>query len=68
VTKHAKTVVLVAIGALEFVILVFTGRDLILKRQETIDCGDGARRRIDIRDFTTQYSAYQYVIHVGAAD
>jgi len=68
VTKNAKIVALFAIVAVVLIILVFTGRDLVLKRQETIDCGDGPRRRIDIRDFTTQYWAYSVELEASVGD
>jgi hypothetical protein len=50
------------------IVFVVTGRDLILKRQEMLDCGDGPRRRIDIRDFTTQYSAYSVELEASVGD
>jgi hypothetical protein len=57
-TKNARAVSLVAIGAVILFVLILIGRDALLRRQATLDCGDGPRRTIDIRDFTTHYSAY----------
>jgi hypothetical protein len=68
VTKHAKTVLLAAIAAASLLVLALVGRDVYLKRQETLDCGDGPRRRIDIRDFTTQYSAYSVELEGSIGD
>jgi hypothetical protein len=68
VTKQSKTVSLAVIGAVLLTVLAFVCRDVYLKRQETLDCGDGPRRRIDIRDFTTQYSAYSVELEASVAD
>jgi hypothetical protein len=57
-TKNAKVVSLAGIGAAVLIILVVIGRDILIGRHPSLDCGDGARRSIDIRDFTTQYSGY----------
>lgn len=50
------------------IVLAVIGRDVYLKRQETLDCGDGPRRRIDIRDFTTQYTAYSVELEASVGD
>jgi len=63
-TKNAKAVSVVAIVAVVAVIGLLVGRDLWLKGHGTFDCGDGVRRTIDLRDFTTQYSAYS--VELGA--
>jgi hypothetical protein len=34
----------------------------------TVDCGDGPKHIIDIRDFTTQYSAYSLELEASIAD
>lgn len=57
-TRNTKIVSVVGIVAALAVISLLIGRDLWLKHPDTFDCGDGPRRRIDLRDFTTQYSAY----------
>lgn len=67
-TKNARTVSLVAIGAVILVILVLIGRDMSLGRQKALDCGDGPRRAIDIRDFTTQYSAYSVELEASIGE
>jgi len=50
------------------VILVLVGRDVIFKKNAALDCGDGSRRTIDIRDFTTQYSAYSLELEASIAE
>jgi hypothetical protein len=67
VTKNAKTVSLAAIMAVVLVVLVVIGRDLLLRRR-IVDCGDGPRPTIDIRDFTTQYSAYSVELEASVSD
>jgi hypothetical protein len=67
VTKNAKAVSLAAIAAVFLVVLIVIGRDVLLRRG-TVDCGDGPRPTIDIRDFTTQYSAYSVELEASVAD
>jgi hypothetical protein len=67
-TKNARTVSLVAIGAVVLVVLVLSGRDMFQARQQSRDCGDGPRHVIDIRDFTTQYSAYSVELEANIGD
>jgi hypothetical protein len=67
-TKNARTVSLVAIGVVALVALVLIGRDVFLRRQQIVDCGDGPRHAIDIRDFTTQYSAYSIELEANIGD
>ena len=57
-TKNTRTVLLAALGAGFVLRLVFVGRDLFRASPKTIECDDGSRQTIDIRDFVTQYSAY----------
>jgi hypothetical protein len=59
---------LAVIGAALLVILVVVWRDVYLQRPETFDCDDGPRRKIDVRDFTTQYSAYSVELEVSVGD
>jgi hypothetical protein len=56
-TKNAKSVVLTAIVAAVFIVLVFVARDVWLN-PKTSTCSDGPRRTIDTRDFNTKYWAY----------
>jgi len=68
-TKNAKLVSFAAIGALILIVIIFLGRDVFLRIfHPTFDCGDGPRRTIDIRDFTTQYSAYSVELEASVAD
>jgi hypothetical protein len=57
-TKNTKLVSLAGIGAAVLIVLVVIGRDISIGRHAKIECSDGARSSIDIRDFTTQYSGY----------
>ena len=56
------------VGVVLVVVLGFLGRDFFLSRSGQIDCGDGVRRSIDIRDFTTQYWAYSGEFEASIAD
>ena len=56
-TKNVRALSTVAIGAVVFVLIVVIGRDVFLRAHGPFECGDGPRRTIDVRDFTTQYSA-----------
>jgi hypothetical protein len=67
-TKSAKTIWLFAIAAGVILVLVFVGRDIISGRSKVIACGDGSRRTIDIRDFTTKYSGYSVELEASIAD
>ena len=66
--KNAKVVSLAAIAAIILVIAILVGRDLLLRRQKCFDCGDGQRCSIDVRDFTTKYSAYSLELEASVAD
>jgi hypothetical protein len=43
-------------------------RDVWLRRSETLNCDDGVRHKIDVRDFSTQYSAYSVELEASIAD
>src|SRR5215831_2115503 len=49
---------LAAIVAVLIIVVIVVSRDLILRRSQEFQCGDGPRRTIDIRDFTTKYLGY----------
>lgn len=66
-TRYHKTVALVGIGAVLVLTLAFIGRDLWLRRG-TVNCGDSRHPRIDIRDFTTRYSAYSIELEASVGD
>lgn len=67
-TRNAKAVALAAIGTAILLVIVVSARDLILRRHGSFDCGDGPRRTIDIRDFTTQSSAYSVELEANLAE
>ena len=67
-TKNAKVVSLATLGAVILLVLLVVGRDMFLKRHATVDCGDGPRRTIDIRDFTTQYSGYSVELEASIGE
>lgn len=56
--KNAKTVAIAGIVGLAVLLGLWVARDLLLGTPGEIKCDDGARRTIDIRDFTTRYWAY----------
>ena len=62
------TAVLLCVGfVVVLVIIVFLTRELT-HRSKTIKCDDGPRRTIDIRDFTTRYSAYTVELETSVKD
>lgn len=67
-TKSAKTVAIVAIGAAVLVTGVLVVRDLLLRRPSVVRCPDGSHPAIDIRDFTTQYWTYSVKLEASVAD
>jgi len=68
VNKNARTVSILAILAVVVLVIVFIARDMLLKRNATFSCGDGPRRSIDLRDFTTRYSGYSIELEASVAD
>lgn len=67
-TKNVKSVTQCAIAVVALLVLAVVGRDIYLRTQRTHDCGDGPRPTIDIRDFTTRYSAYSLELEASIAD
>jgi hypothetical protein len=65
---NTRTIILVMLGIVLLAVIGFFGRDFFFSRPEQIDCGDGTRQRIDLRDFTTQYSAYSAEFEVSIAE
>lgn len=45
-------------GLVAVALLAFLGRDFLLRQGRTVQCPEGSRQTIDIRDFVVQYSAY----------
>ncbi len=48
--------------------LIFVGRDLYIKNPRIIECDDGSRQSIDIRDFAVRYSAYSVELAAGVGN
>ena len=67
-STNARTIWLVVIGAVVLLAIVWVGRDLFLSRSGDIECDDGRRKTIDIRDFITQYSAYSVELEGAVSD
>jgi hypothetical protein len=67
-TKNAKTISIAAIAGVIAVIVILLARDIFLRRQQEFECGDGPRRTIDIRDFTTHYSGYSIQLESTVMD
>ena len=67
-STNARTIWLVVIGAVVLLAIVWVGRDLFLSRAGDIECDDGRRKTIDIRDFITQYSAYSVELEGAVSD
>jgi len=67
-TKNTKIVILAGIGLAVLVVVSIVGRDMAIRLRGTFDCGDGPRRTIDIRDFTTKYSAYSVELETSVAN
>ena len=67
-SKNSKTIWLVFIGAVVFLVILWVGSGLYLSRSRDIECDDGRRKTIDIRDFITQYSAYSVELEGAVSD
>jgi hypothetical protein len=68
VSKNAKIIWLAAIVAVVILALVLEFRDIFLRTSKVVTCDDGSRRTIDIREFSTKYSAYSVELEVTVAD
>ena len=67
-SKNSKTIWLVLIVAVVLLVILWVGRGLYLSRSRDIECDDGRRKTIDIRDFITQYSAYSVELEGAVSD
>jgi hypothetical protein len=67
-TKNVRTISLAVTGAIVLIVIVVIGRDVFLRQSRNLDCGDGPRRTIDIRDFTTQYSRYSIELEASVSE
>jgi len=45
-------------GLAAVALFAFLGRDFLLRRGRSVQCPEGPRQTIDLRDFVVQYSAY----------
>jgi hypothetical protein len=68
VTKNTKTISLAVIAAALLIVVIVVSRDTLLRRAHEFECGDGPRRTIDIRDFTTKYSGYSVELEANVQD
>jgi len=67
-SRNARITAIVAITAVLLVLLAWLTQGFILKRGESIDCGNGdIRRTIDLNDFTTRYWAYSVEFEASLA-
>jgi len=67
-STNSRTIGLVSIGAMILLAIVWVGRDLFLSRSGNLECEDGRRKTIDIRDFITQYAAYSVEFEAAVND
>jgi hypothetical protein len=67
-SRNGKTIWLAFFGVIILLVVVWVGRDLFLSRSSGIECDDGPRQRIDLRDFITQYSAYSVEFEAAVSD
>jgi len=67
-SKNSRTIWLVSIGALVLLVILWVGRDLFLFKPRELQCDDGPRKSIDIRDFITQYSAYSVELEAAVSE
>lgn len=66
--KNAKVVSVIAILAVVVVVCIYFGSDLVKGQRRCFDCEDGQRCTIDMRQFTTQYSAYSVELEASVND
>jgi hypothetical protein len=66
--SQAEKVIITLIGAVVLVIITFVIRDIYLRSNESIQCADGPRNKIDIRDFSTTYWTYAVNFEASLAD
>ena len=66
-TKNGKIVGLTTIGAVALIIVLWFGKDWLQSIGRNIECDDGPRQTIDLRDFITQFSSYSFELQVDKA-
>jgi hypothetical protein len=67
-SRNQKAVWLAGIGAVVLLVIIWRGYDFFRSMPTVVDCGDGPRTTIDIRDFITQYSAYSVELEAAVHD
>ncbi len=67
-TKNTKMISLAAIVAASIIAVILVTRDMILRGPHEFECGDGPRRTIDMRDFSTKYSGYSVELEANVQD
>src|SRR5262245_2696668 len=67
-SKNSKTIWLALIVVVVLLVILWVGSGLYLSRPRDIECDDGRRKTIDIRDFITQYSAYSVELEGAVSD
>ena len=63
-----RKIFIMIIGSVLLIVLIFVIRDLRLRSPKLIQCDDGQRRTIDIRDFSTQYWAYSLELEANLSN
>ena len=66
-TRNQAAVWLGVIVAAFILVLVLMSRNIFHKNEGSIACGDGAGRRIELRDFTRQYCSSSALVRVSEA-
>ncbi len=67
-TKSQRTLWLSANSRTVFLVTLFVLVDLYRSSSGTLECDDGLRQTIDIRDFVTEYSAYAVEFDASLGD
>lgn len=67
-TKNTKVISLAVIAAAIVIVVIVVSRDMLLRRAHEFDCGDGPRRTIDMRDFSTKYSGNSVELEANVQD
>ncbi|TKB92482.1 MAG: hypothetical protein E8D41_06635 [Nitrospira sp.] len=65
--KNAMIVCLAMIGAVALIIVLWFGKDWLQSTGRNIECNDGPRQTIDLRNFITENSPTSYELEVTVA-
>jgi hypothetical protein len=66
-STNARLAVVLVVGVV-ILAAIWVGWDLTRGHQRSLDCGDGQRYSIDVRQFATQYSAYSLQLEASLND